>query len=79
MNIWLAIAFWAVFLLYTWMIADLQHAAVVYLRAKRMKTMYEITALHNAAVEYSEKVMKERGPEVDGRKLHGASDEPPTS
>jgi hypothetical protein len=76
MNTWLAIALWAVFLLYTWMLADLQHAAVVYLRAKKIKTMYEITALHNAAVEYSDKVLKERGTEVDGCKFHTAPESP---
>ena len=67
---------WMIFLLYTWMIADLVHALVAYLRAKKIKVMYEITALHNAAVEYSEKVTKERPDYISGCKFHGAPEPP---
>ena len=75
--IWAIILVWVIFLLMFWMVADVVQAVVAYLRALKIKTMYEVTALHNAAVEYSEKVMKERGPEVDGCKFHGTPNGPP--
>lgn len=75
---WAIALIWVVFLLYTWMVSDVVRALMTYLRAKRIKTTYEITILHNQLAEYSEKIKKEH-PEAftDGCRFHGAPEDPP--
>jgi hypothetical protein len=62
---WLIALVWAIFAIYTWMVADVVHAVVAYLRILKIRTQYETAMLHNELAEYSEQVKKEH-PEAVG-------------